>query len=133
VSKRDRKALEAYIREIADRLRLKHWTIRLGEDPSDEGTVAQHEAAASIHEATIWVCENFRLCHPEEQREAIVHELLHTHHEWTWRLVHTDLLEHMGRPAYNLFCDSYRRAMEYQIDALAKAFAPTVPPITWPA
>jgi hypothetical protein len=109
VRKRDRKALREYVRYVAD--------------------VACIDGA---REATIAVAYSFRRFPPDLQRETIVHELLHVHHDPCWRMVQTDLSEPLGKVGYYIFCDSYRRSMEFMVDAIAKAIAPHLQLIAWP-
>jgi hypothetical protein len=130
--KRDRKALGEYIRWVANEMELRDWTIVLDADPADDGLIGHCICVNGQREARIAVASNFREHPPEEQRETIVHELLHVHHEGCWRMVQTDLAEPMGKIGYYVFCDSYRRAMEYAIDGTAKALAKHLPLIDWP-
>jgi hypothetical protein len=132
VKKRDRKALGEYVRWVANELELRDWVIELDRSPCDLDCAGYALCIDGQRHITIALAAGFRDYPPAEQRETIVHELLHAHTEACWRMVQTDLAEPLGKIAYYVFCDSYRRAMEYQVDALSKAIAPRLPLIDWP-
>jgi hypothetical protein len=131
VKKRDRKALAKYVRWVANEMELRDWelTVEFATDPDYLGHCV---CSKSQHHASISVADNFRDHSAEEQRETIVHELLHIHLEVPWRMVQTDLAEPLGKVSYYIFCDSYRRALEYAIDGMSKALAKHLPLIDWP-
>lgn len=129
--KRDRKALGRYVRWMANELELRDWTIVVSDEPCEDEFVAQQVCVRGERQQTITFRHDFRDLDPEEQRETVIHELLHAHHEICWRMVQTDLSEPLGKIGYYVFCDAYRRAMEYQIDATAKALARHLPLIEW--
>lgn len=138
MKKRDRKALGQYVRWVANELNLRDYTIHLEYAAEVEymrgGAGAGHcSCIDGAREATITFGVFFRGLSPEEQRETVVHELLHVHHDPCWRMVQTDLSEPLGKVAYYVFCDSYRRSMEFMVDGIAKAVAPKLPLIEWPA
>lgn len=89
------------------------------------GTYGQKEVGVTFG-------EHFRERPAESQRETVVHELVHAHLDFCWKMVQTDLGDALGKPVYYVFCDSYRRAMEYAVDALAKTIAKDMPLIEWP-
>lgn len=130
--KRDRRALCGYVREIADKLELRDWTICIGHEPCTEGLAAEIHCTDGAKQARITFSFGFRDKDPEEQRETVVHELIHAQHATCWHMVQSDLSEALGKPTYYLFCDSYRRGMEHMVDALAKAIAPHMPLVEWP-
>lgn len=125
--------LELYVRAIADALELRDWSIDVSRDaPSSEEFIASCSCAQSRKNASIYFSDVFRHVDPIEQRQTVVHELLHAHHEVCWRMVQTDLLSPLGQETYGVFCDGYRRAMEYAVDAIAEALARHLPLIDWP-
>lgn len=132
MSKRDRAALCAYIRVIADKLELRDWTIELAHAPCADYLEGQADCVFGQRHIEIALHKDFRDRPAADQRETIVHELLHAHTKVCWQMVQDDLAEPLGKPAYYLFCDSYRRAMEYQVDALAKTISRHMPLIEWP-
>jgi hypothetical protein len=132
MTKRDRKALGEYIRWVADQMELRDWTFELDLEPCESHLAGCVVCTNGARHATITVAANFRGYPPDEQRETIVHELVHVHWETCWKMVQTDLGDALGKPVYYVFCDSYRRGMEYGIDSLSKALAKHLPHIRWP-
>jgi hypothetical protein len=132
MTKRDRNALARYIRWVADAIELRDWTITLDDEPCDPDYNARVDCSEGRKHATIAFHAKFREMDPEDQRQTIVHELVHAHHAVTWRMVQTDLLRPLGQETYGVFVDSYRRAMEYCVDATADALVKHLPLIRWP-
>jgi hypothetical protein len=132
VTKRQRRALAEYIRWVADALELRDWTITLDHEPCEEHLMGHVHCTNSARNLSIAVNASFLDYTPEDQRETIVHELVHAHWETCWKMIQGDLGDALGKPVYYVFCDSYRRAMEYGVDGLAKALAKHMPLIEWP-
>jgi hypothetical protein len=138
VTKRDRKVFVEYVRWLKNDLGLRDYTIHLeyeaGEPEEGRGGVRVAHCACidGAREATISFFSGIRYLPRDQVRESIVHELLHCHHDPCWRMVQSDLSEPLGKIAYYVFCDSYRRQMEFMVDGIAKAIAPRLPLIDWP-
>lgn len=128
----DRKVLGTYIRDTADRMNLRDWTIVFADDPCDDHLAGNSNCVNGQRHIEISVAKTFRDHNAKEQRETIVHELVHAHQDMCWKMVQTDLAEPLGKIAYYIFCDAYRRSMEYCTDALAKTIAEQMPLIEWP-
>ena len=119
----EREKWSAYVRDIADRIGLKDWTITVpGTPPRDHA------------DASMWMCYGRRVARvhlpdsirhepPEEQRDIVVHELVHLHFAAMDGTV-TDWLDEDKGKAYN-------RLFEYGIDAMAAALAPHMPLPLW--
>lgn len=131
--KRDRRELGRYVRHVADLMELRDWTVCIGHEPCEDRCDAVVHCVNGQRKLTISFSRGFRDLPAEEQRETVVHELVHAHADVCWKMVQTDLAEALGKPVYYVFCDSYRRAMEFQVDALARALARHMPLIDWPA
>jgi hypothetical protein len=121
VKKRDRKALFAYIRSTADEMGLRDWEIRLSDEPAREGKGA-----------SVGCVFGRKFASPEDQRDTIVHELIHLHLEPASDMVYRDLEKILGRPADAAFTNGFDRQLEYAIDGLAGALAQHTPLIEWP-
>jgi hypothetical protein len=132
--KRDREELGRYIRHVADEMGLRDWSIGLvkRELPADQGEQANVEVVYGRKLAKITLRETFRSEHPEDQRQIIVHELVHCHFEPAVGQVRCDLEDHLSRQADRLFWEAFKRNIEYAVDALAEAIAPRMPLIDWP-
>lgn len=132
MTKRDRAELGRYMRAIADEMELRDWTVTVGDGYCGDDLEAEAHCVNGQRHVAITFGEHFRGREPEDQRETVVHELIHAHLDVCWKMVQTDLAEALGKPVYYVFCDSYRRAMEYSVDALAKTIARHMPLIEWP-
>ena len=116
-----RQAFAPYVRDLADRLRLRDWTIYVRDDPPHDG-----ECIASIHcvegrkVANIRFNDPFLDDSPEDQRHTIVHELLHCHVNGAWDYAVDTFATEDARRAF-------RRLAETAVDGLADAIAPLLP------
>lgn len=130
----ERKALAAYILERMRELGLREWTIHiLSEPPEDEDANASIDPCIGRRVATLRVCPDFRELSRDDQRNAIVHELLHCHHVAATDIIRLDLPRHLAQSTYEILWEGFKRQIEYMVDALADAWAENVPYITWPA
>lgn len=132
MKKRDHKALTAYIRETADAVGLRDWEVRLSDERAAEGKAASVQAVFGRKFARVLIGKDFRGESPEDQRDTIVHELIHLHLEPAADMVYRDLEKVLGRPADAVFTNGFERQLEYGIDGLAAALAPHMPLIDWP-
>ena len=115
-----RQAWVPYIRDIADRLRLRDWTVRVKDDgPEGRDDHASVQCVYGRKLANIRLSDEFLGDDPEEQRHTVVHELLHCHLVDGWWYAH-GRLDDAGR-------DAFTRFMEKGIDGLADAIAPLMP------
>lgn len=132
MTKRERKTLEAYTRSVADSMCLQDWTIHLDwENPAGDGDGASIAWPEGRKNAAIRLSAEFTDYDAEEQRYVIVHELVHCHLASMQDTVEEDLQVHLGRPTYDIYSRSFRRALEYGVDALASALASYMPLIDW--
>lgn len=132
MTRRDRKALGRYIRFVADAMELRDWTFVLSHDPAPDDCHAHITNTYGRKLAVIQVASDFRSAPPEQQRQTICHELVHCHLESSTNMVLNDLSEHLGKQADWLFWESFKRQIEYGVDALASALAKHMPLIVWP-
>lgn len=130
--KRDRKALRAYIRRVADALALRDWQIDLLAGPAPDGCNGHVSITYGRKVAEITVAQDFRTHDPRDQVHTIVHELIHCHLEPACALVHNHLEEHLGKTADKLFWEAFKHQVEYGVDGLADAIAGRFPKIDWP-
>jgi hypothetical protein len=134
VKARDRKTLGRYCRTVADRMELRDWHIDvMHEDPSDETAYASAECIYGQKRVRLRFCPEFRDLAPIVQRHVVVHELVHCRMAAVQSQAERDLEDHIGRLADSLFFRSFRRNLEYAVDALSVAIAKHTPLIDWPA
>lgn len=130
--KRDRKALGEYCRDVADRIELRDWHIDLSHEPAGDPAWATSECIFGRRRVVLRFCEEFRSLTPDDQRNVVVHELVHCHLAALQSQLERDLERHLGLGADRVFFDSARRNLEYAVDGLASALAKHLPPIEWP-
>lgn len=138
-----RPALQAYIRTLADGMRLQAWDIEVAEgEPEDDSAVLSTDPDPRRHWAPIHVrvratdhCDTaFWDERPEEQRHDLVHELTHIVLTPLWLWVHDGSWRHqLTRREFDLVEEVFREQLEASTDFLARLIAPTLPlpPSTW--
>lgn len=134
VKKRDRRILADYLRAIADEMGLRDWDVRLEDEPCEPGNAATCKLTFGRKLAKVYVEKDFRSAQtPEEQRDTIVHELVHCHFESMASMVRCDLERVLGRPMDDVFFNGFERQFEYGVDAVAVAgaLARHLPLISW--
>lgn len=138
MNRKDHRELSRYTRALADLMGLRDWTIRV--DLGDPGNDGAHEGTwigcclvtPFRRSAVITIDPALRDQPRDEVRSTMVHELTHCHLDAMRDQVYTDLLGQMGQPTYDVFTGSFLRNLEHATDAIAEAWAPTLPLITWP-
>lgn len=132
-----RAALEAYVSEVRASLRLDAWDVRLADEWPDDGedVYAQIDPCEQRWIATLRLGSGFWDLPPEDQRNTIVHELLHLHHVRLTDVTRLGAWRHqVGQALYDHLVDQVKREAELMVDALASVLAPFVPlPPAWPA
>lgn len=134
LTKAERVEWGEYLRESADRLGLRDWTIDLcrtldDEEPDDEGNFAMATCAHTYgrRHAVIKLHEKFLERRPDEQRHYIAHELTHCHFAPVWNQTRDDLTTLLGKPADTVFWAAWRQNMEYGVDGVAEQLARLLP------
>lgn len=132
MTKGEQKILEAYARKVADGMCLQDWSVYFNWDrPADEGDGASIDWPEGRKSVVIRLNADFREYDAEEQRYVVVHEFVHAHFAPMQDTVEEDLQVHLGRPTYDIYSRSFRRALEYGVDAVATALATHMPLIDW--
>ncbi len=122
----DHAALTAYLRQIADHLRMVDWEVEVQRDPCEEDAFATYHRTRGKQYASIRVCENFFDLPPEQQRETTVHELLHGPLEFA-RLPLEDIKAFLPEAVYALADTTMLDAIEIAVHRLSLVLAPTLP------
>jgi hypothetical protein len=117
---RARPEWQPYVRHLADRLGLKDWQVFvLDELPATDSAYARIEIPHGRKYANVTLSNNMLKGTEEEQRHAIVHELLHCHFAFGDRAARTMLSER----DYGIYEDGF----ELGVDGVAVAIAPLLP------
>ena len=122
-SNETRVALNAYCRTMADELGLRDWTLIVNYDTP---TIAEENARVDVtygrRVVTISWGETFWTETRAEQRQTVVHELMHIHLD-AISAVSRSLAEQLGSFAYSVFSDNEHLQVELATDAIAEAIA----------
>lgn len=132
MTKAQRTVLTDYVRTIADLIGLRDWTFELQpEFPADDARAAWCRPIYGRRLAHI----AFRANTPEdtaaEVRNTVVHELLHCHLAPVQCQIERDLEPWLGKGTDQIFFDSFKRNLEYAVDALSTAVGKHYPLIAW--
>ncbi len=129
----DRHELGKYIREIADIMGLRDWHVDLRiaplktDEPDDDSVpLAEIQCAFGRRYAHVTFVPGWENGDPEMVRMVVCHELVHAHLSlmgWITNNVHDAL----GNVAFSVFRASYHDAEELAVDAIATAWAETLP------
>lgn len=133
MKRKEQKALIRYIRWMANELGLRDWTLRFDWEPCEEDCLAAVFPCEQRKLATIQFSERFLDLAPEQQRNAVIHELLHCHHVGASDMVRLDLLKHLAQSTYDVFWGGFKRQIEYMTDGIATAIEDKYPLIDWTA
>lgn len=123
----DYEILAQYIRYAADSLNLKDWNIELDNTAPDNSSVLAESAIFEKgYRTIIRLCHEFRVLPDDEQRETIVHELLHVHTKHLFDDMYSavDEMKPMMERIFNV-------RVERLIDTLSRTFKDILEPIKW--
>lgn len=117
-----RQAFAPYVRDLADRLRLRDWTVVVKDDePEDKDSHASIHCVYGRKRALLRLSDDFLGDDPEDQRHTVVHELLHCHlDDAYWYAIDRIGGDAAARQAFDRFA-------EKAVDGLADAIAPLMP------
>ncbi len=126
--------LRAYVEMVAGKLHLRDWAFGIAR----EGAGPEHAAYVSRRfgqrEATVWFSSDFRSRDPGEQRDTVVHEVMHVHLDPMMQVIRNDLRESrcLTPREYDLLHATMMREVEEANDRICRAFAEFLPLIEWP-
>lgn len=123
----EHRRLEAYLHDLASRLKITQWTVELDKDVLDpeDDALATIERPFGRKMAYVTVREDFFEATPEHQRHVALHEMLHLLHGESEQLVFESIHDFSGIGA--AFAAAYRLLHEYDIDHLTGLLAETMP------
>lgn len=125
-------ALGIWLREAANTLGLRDWFFVVNHSPPDnEAALASVQTIKGRRFATVRVCVDFRELTDWEQRNALVHELLHCHTGAIHHLLFEILPGQLGGQAAHAVMEAVHHAEELAVDGLATALCDGFPPIPW--
>lgn len=120
-------AYSAYIRTLANALLLADWEIAFDRSAADYGTWAQVTVCDVENHARVYVWwPEFFHRSLAEQRQSLIHELLHLHLDRPQRIM-THLSEHNDDGVSQFARDAHRKEIEICVQRLARILAPHLP------
>lgn len=129
---RQRRTLQRYVDKVKPLLGLGDWQVVVSPHPPQEkGWIADCTTAHSRKWASVRFDDEL-LNHPTSLvAEVVVHELLHCTRAHTDDLVVYDLADSLDEQQMALLRPLWNRAMEYEVDQLARALTPLFPEFHW--
>jgi hypothetical protein len=119
-----RKRFGPYLRQLADLMGLRDWTVFIHEDPPDDPSLAaEADCRFGLKRINVAVSEKFLKFDPEEQRQTLCHELIHAHLAPMHHYLHRVLKDEQW--------EGYRIPMEYGVDGMAQEWALHLPLPLW--
>ena len=116
---------ERYIRQLGDLLLLRDWELDLSREFSSAW--ASINTKEVENQATIKLGAEWEQHSPDEQREYLVHELMHVHCDRPARVV-AQLADQFGEEGACQFArEAHRKEIEILVNNLARLLAPTLP------
>jgi hypothetical protein len=131
MKRKDRQALAAYVRFVADRIELRDWTLVLEPDPPEQDIEAHIRPIFGRHVAYLRFSTQFRGLDSERQRYVVCHELVHLHLDRISTYLENGLDDLVGRPAHAVIWQRHREDIEMAVDGIAEALAVTLPFLDW--
>lgn len=125
-------ALKKYVGYLADEMKLADWNFQVSLEPSGEDAWAEISITWGRKWAIIAVCKDFLKLKSNEQRHAMVHELIHCHNDGARALIRTAITEQFGQLSWGLLSNGLQREIELATDGLADVIAPHLDPPNWP-
>lgn len=116
------------VRQIADAIGLRDWTINLNyEPPDDTDAMASVSCVYGRRIATISFCSDWWERDPHERHHVIVHELIHVVTNPLNAFLEEALPVLIGQPTWQGVYAAIRQHDEHAVDQLATALSPYMP------
>lgn len=118
---------QAYVDHLKAFMRLQDWTVTVTDHaPENPDHVASIDPFYGRQVAAICLSRGFTTATPEEQRQTIVHELLHLHTNRTKNVFYR-IIEGRTEGWLRLGAEFHNEATEYTTDIIADILAPFLP------
>ena len=123
----DKKRIGPYLRELADLAGLRDWTIIVDDAPPEN---PQHAACVDVRYgrkvAVVSFGPDWATMDPATFRTTCLHELLHCHiNHVRWPL--NNIVQIVGKAVYDPLYEAVTDYIEYAVDGIAEAWAPSLP------
>jgi hypothetical protein len=120
--------LDAYVREIAERMGLVLYPYRILREPPPADAAAKVEYSFQTLFFEISFADSFFSCSPSRQRHVVVHELCHVIESSRMGCIDAMRIQSfVSVDFYNHWYEHYNRERERMIDWMAHLIAPQYP------
>lgn len=130
MKKRERRAglerMRSYVATLQPLLRLQHWEIAVTDGQPSAGALADNCCYMRQHKNDVRFSDRFFRKSPAEQRETVVHELLHIVVEG-WYRSNLAAFEGLSATSQEWAKERHEHETEMCIDSLSKIVAPYLP------
>jgi hypothetical protein len=117
---------QAYIDSLKEPMRVRDWGITLTEEFAAEDAGASVSVIYGRNRANIQIAQDFDTYEPEEQRQMIVHELMHIHAQPMGSVLQR--VTESRTEAWLLLATAFHsEALEHMVDLMAEIVAAYVP------
>lgn len=115
-----------YARRIAEAMGLSGWVISEATCFASDGCYAEVQAVYGQRSAVLYLSADWEELSAEVRRSTIVHELVHLHLAHLTFLSY-DMFASVSKSSSDCFRAALTLAEEYAVDAIAEAWAPSLP------
>lgn len=126
-----RSQLSLYVRLVADALGLRDHEVEVQSRHAAPGRIAEVDLSAFRQTVRLRVCEGFRELPSDDQRHAIVHELVHAHVKALCDTVEQGVPSWMPERTWEMFRGIFERDVEVLVDTIAVLLCPLIEPPSW--
>lgn len=124
----DRGRLGAYIRDIADLMQLRDWTVvMMSTAPDNPKLFAAVERLHGRKWANFYIQDDWTHATPERMRQTVVHELLHLHIDPAVKGTLNAVADQVTPAVSEVITNVMDERVEYAVDAIAEAWAMSLP------
>ena len=125
--KGDRGELGQYVRDIADQMGLRDWTVNMMHgEPANVKAGADCQVVFGQKVVDIRFRHDWHEMPPEDLRWLVAHELVHCH-LWTMSQRVCDLESTMGVMVWGVFDAAFTDALEHATDGIAREWSRHLP------
>lgn len=107
-----------YVKYIKNGLGLGNWTIYIANKPCDKEYQASIAPVYGRKVATLFLCRNWPTLDMVEQKQTLIHEMLHLLF-WDMQSAVDRLAGVLDESTFHVTWETYLEALEYTVDGLA--------------
>lgn len=133
LTEEQRAYLEGWVRRAADAMGLRDWLIRVTAHGTKHESYAESFLQDAAEDAWIAVGEEFAKYTPDDQRNSLIHELLHCHFQPVTRMAEKLWDQELGRRTEAILEQAVSLTEERSIQRLATGIAPFFEDVEMPA